>query len=391
MEYLLKANAIVILFYLCYKLFLQKDTFFKSNRYFLLIGLIIACLIPLITIPIYIEASSQLEAVNFRAAEKVAARELIIEKSFSNSLVLKWGYLIGIILLSIKFTIECFSLSILLTQNKKTKKEGYTYIETKKHHSPFSFFKYIVYNPSHFSINELEHIILHEKVHARQYHSLDVIFSKIASILFWFNPFIWFYNKALHQNLEFIVDNTIQQKITNTKSYQTLLLKTAVQQQQIALVNNFNNSLIKKRIIMLNKSKSKPLNLWKYTLMLPVLALFLMSFNTTEVYAQKTNKKNITLNNLEDTIEVVLITKDFTTEDFENAKKKSLKYKFDLVIRDLKRNSKGEIVYISIIYNPYNEQRAERMTIAINEGDEMPSVPIIYNKTTKLISFGDFK
>jgi beta-lactamase regulating signal transducer with metallopeptidase domain len=391
MEYLLKANAVVILFYICYKLFLQRDTFFESNRYFLLVGLIIACIIPFIIIPIYTETSPLLDTLNFVATENVVKTEAILEESFNFFQFIKWVYLIGITVFSIKFIIECIGLFNILTQNEKKKKEGYTYIETKKDHSPFSFFKYIVYNPSRFNIKELEQIMLHEKIHARQYHSIDILFTKIAAIIFWFNPFVWLYNKALHQNLEFIVDNTIQQKITDTKSYQTLLLKTAIQQQQIALVNNFNNSLIKKRIIMLNKSKSKPLNLWKFTLILPVLALFLMSFSTKEIYAQKNNIENIISNNLNETIEVVLITKDFTAEDFENAKKHSLKYKFDLVIRDLKRNTKGEIIYISIIYNPYNEQRAERMTIAANGDDVISSVPILYNKKTKAISFGNLR
>ena len=123
--------------------------------------------------------------------------------------------------------------------------------------------------------------------------------------------------------------------------------------------------------------------------MLPVLALFLMSFNTKEVYAQTTNKENPSLNKLDETIEVILITKDFTHEDFDKAKKKSLKYNFDLVIRDLKRNTKGEIIYISIIYNPYNEQRAERMTMAASDGDVISSVPILYNKKSKEITFNN--
>ena len=53
MEYLLKASAIIAIFYICYKIFLQGETFFESNRWFLLAGLFTAFTIPFVVIPIY--------------------------------------------------------------------------------------------------------------------------------------------------------------------------------------------------------------------------------------------------------------------------------------------------------------------------------------------------
>lgn len=349
MDYLLKANAIVILFYLCYKLLLQKETFFESNRYFLLAGLATALIIPSIVIPIYI-AAPELNEFNFITTENETPISNFSENSFNFFLLFQWIYLTGIVIFSIKFMIEFAGLLHILIQNKSIKKGNYTYVETKKDHSPFSFFKYIVYNPNHFSVTELEHIILHEKVHAKQYHSIDILITKITAILFWFNPFIWLYNKSLQQNLEFIADSNTQQKITDTKSYQTLLLKTVLSPNQMALVNNFYNSLIKKRIIMLHKSKSKPLNLWKYALILPLLALFLMSFNTKEIYTttvtpSKTSNVSSIVKTLED-IEAVIITKDFSKEDFENAKRQFYNLDVDLKFKGIKRNNKGEIIAI---------------------------------------------
>ena len=145
---------------------------------------------------------------------------------------------------------------------------------------PFSFFKYIVFNKTQFNDTELTHIINHEKVHAKQYHSLDIILVQLASALFWFNPFIWLYKKEIQQNLEFIADKEAQNISKCEKSYQTLLLKSSVPNYQLVLANNFYNSLIKKRIVMLHKSKSNNLKMWKYALVLPVLAVFLMSANT---------------------------------------------------------------------------------------------------------------
>src|SRR5690606_37026592 len=121
-------------------------------------------------------------------------------------------------------------------------------------------------------------IITHEKTHANQYHSIDILLTQLSCIVLWFNPFIWFYNKDLKQNLEFIADKTTLKQNHCKKSYQYTLLKTSIPSHQMALSNNFYNSLIKKRIVMLHKSKSKKINQLKYALVIPVVALFLMGF-----------------------------------------------------------------------------------------------------------------
>ena len=53
--YLWKSAAIITLFYLFYKFLLQNETHFKSNRYFLFIGVLASLSIPLIIIPRYVE------------------------------------------------------------------------------------------------------------------------------------------------------------------------------------------------------------------------------------------------------------------------------------------------------------------------------------------------
>ena len=163
----------------------------------------------------------------------------------------------------------------------------YHYIETNRDVAPFSFFKWIVYNPTQFNNTELQHIIAHERVHARQKHSIDIILNQLACVVFWFNPFVWLYKRELQQNLEFIADQEAQDVSPCEKSYQLVLLKSSVPNHQFILTNNFYNSQIKKRIVMLHKSKSNKLNALKYILIVPVLALFLMSFNTKEIFVEK--------------------------------------------------------------------------------------------------------
>jgi beta-lactamase regulating signal transducer with metallopeptidase domain len=354
MDYLLKASAVIILFYGCYKLCLQRDTFFEESRWFLLVGLIASIIVPFIVIPVYMEqttiAQDNLFFDNNSSAE-------VSDNAFNFLTILNYIYLIGVIIFSTKFLLQLNSLYAVIFKTDRNKNGRYTFIQTAKATSPFSFFNYIVYNPNQFNSVELEQIISHEKVHVKQFHTVDVLLAQLACIAFWFNPFIWLYNKDLKQNLEFIADKTAINHINCKKSYQYTLLKTSVPNQQLALTNNFYNSLIKKRIVMLHKSKSKKINLLKFALIIPVLALFLMSFNTKTVIIEKNPVKATIDNHSNITLQEpykVIITKDTSKEDLdqiiEEAKNKGVTLKF----KGIKRNSNNEIIAISASFKNKN-------------------------------------
>ncbi|WP_159017830.1 M56 family metallopeptidase [Algibacter sp. L3A6] len=290
MEYLLKVSALLAIFYVSYKVFLQRDTFFNENRWFLILGIVTAFVLPSLVIPIYIEYTP-VDAPNFNNIPTEVSEN--IETPFNILDYLPIIYLLGVIGFSIRFLIQLTSLSLVISKSKKEKHGKYTYIKTDKNISPFSFFNWIVFNPNNFNNNELEQILIHEKIHSNQKHSIDVLLTQLSCIALWFNPLIWFYNKALKQNLEFIADNETQHQIDCKKTYQITLLKTSLPSHQMALTNNFHTSLIKKRIVMLHKSKSKKISLFKYTLIIPLLFTFIFNFNT-EVIAQ-TKEQNINI------------------------------------------------------------------------------------------------
>ncbi|CAH8281769.1 BlaR1 peptidase M56 [Mariniflexile fucanivorans] len=284
MEYLLKVSAIIAIFYLSYKIFLQRETFFEQNRWFLLMGLITSFLLPFLVIPIYIEATP-LDFSGY-VFETTSVNENF-EKPFNILDYLPLAYGIGVLFFSIRFLVQFTSLALVIFKNQSGKTGRFIFIKTTNSVSPFSFFNWIVYNPAQFSSTELEQIITHEKVHANQKHSLDILLTHLSCIVLWFNPFIWLFSNLLKQNLEFIADKETAKQTSCKKNYQYTLLKTSMPSHQVALSNSFYNSSIKKRIVMLQKSKSKKINQLKYALIIPVLGLFLMSFNNKEVYVEK--------------------------------------------------------------------------------------------------------
>ena len=344
MDYLLKATAVIALFFVCYKLFLQRETFFNHNRWFLITGLVLACVIPFIIIPIYVEYTPT--PIQINTLSTVTEATFTPETPFDYMQLLSGVYMVGVTILFVKLIIDLISLHKLMRSGTQTIQGKFTHIETTKNHPPFSFFKWIVYNPTQFKSQELQDIITHEKAHASHFHSIDIMLSQLATILFWFNPIIWFYKKSIAQNLEFIADEKAQQHVTSTKDYQLLLLKTNASQLQSSITTNFYTSLIKKRIVMLQKSKSNPKNIYKYALILPILALFLMSFNTETIYVEVQKDKVSEAKKI--TIELTMvITKDTTDEMLE--KFSAIAKKQDIIIefKNVKRNSDNEITSIT--------------------------------------------
>jgi len=347
MDYLLKSSAIIFIFYTCYKLFLQRDTFFESNRWFLLLGLIIASCTPLIVIPIYIEYMP-VQISEFADTSFSATTTPIQEQPFNYIQLMTWIYLCGLVFFIGKLTIELLSLKRILKTGHIQTIGNFKLIETKEQIAPFSFFNYIVYNPNQFNETELQHVINHEKAHTQQIHSLDTIIAQIFCVLLWFNPFVWLYKRALQQNLEFIADQKAQYVSPCEKSYQTVLLKASVKNHQLVFTNNFYTSLIKKRIVMLHKSKSKKLNQLKLIVVLPLIALFIMSFNTKNVYVEVAAKENNKLDQLTKGNEIIeiIITKSTSDADLKNIKKELQSKDIIFNYSNLKRNSDGEITAI---------------------------------------------
>jgi hypothetical protein len=78
------------------------------------------------------------------------------------------------------------------------------------------------------------------KVHSEQNHSIDVLITRLFSILFWFNPVIWLYQKAILQNLN--SSRTVKPYWKfQTKAYQITLLKITAHENCVALSNHFIN------------------------------------------------------------------------------------------------------------------------------------------------------
>ncbi|MFC7773109.1 M56 family metallopeptidase [Flavobacterium sp. GCM10027622] len=380
--YLLKASVLITVYFLAYHFLLRKETFFTTNRWFLLAGLTTSAVMPLyfITKTIIVERP------------KVAMEDLIaysqtatLTPQTETAFTIDWfqfgliSYGLVAFLYFSKIMTNLASLFKLLHKKEVVKKEQFSLVDLDDNIAPFSFFNYIVYNSNFYTKDELQSILLHEKVHGQEKHSIDVMIAKFFCIIFWFNPFMWLYKKAMIQNLEYIADQKASQLIDDKKVYQKALLKVVTHQNCLSITNHFYQSLIKKRIVMLNKNQSHKRNSWKYALILPALVAFILLFQI-KVIAQE---REIVQKSQEGG---VYIKTDKNSSDDEMKKDaKIAKEKFGVTLKysKVKRNKKGEITGIKIEYKDENGQKG----MAQFDSDE-PIKPIYFHKNRNTIGFG---
>jgi len=384
--YFLKVNGLLITFFLAYYFLLRKETFFNKNRWFLLLGLFASVILPLITFTkiVWVEPSPVIyETVSTDFVPYIIENKVIEEPIDWNS-ILFYVYLGISVVFMVKILIEILSFFRIIKFGKRTKTKEAILIDNESNENPFSFFNHIVFNRRMFTEEELQHIISHEKIHVKEKHSIDVLISKIFCALFWINPIMWFYQKEILQNLEYIADAKASVITQDKINYQKTLLKVVTNQHQLSITNQFYQSLIKKRIVMLNTNQSNQRKSWKYALILPVLSAFMLLFQVETVAQVKENP----INSEKKVTEAVAIAVGFVTDknasdaemklDTEELKKQGIDYKFSKI----KRNKKGEIIAIKI---EFNDNKGNKGVKEI-KGDE-PIEPIYFSTESNSIGF----
>ena len=339
LDYLVKVLLFQTLFLVIYDLVLKKETFFQWNRGYLLITSLMAYVIPLIKIRKVEEVIPQEYVILL--PEVVLSPQTVIKQQFDWSAFLftsmKWIFMLGVIVAFALFLVKLFKVVGLIYTNEIERKKGYivVYIDSK---SPFSFFSYIFLNKD-LTEQIKSQILDHELVHVRQKHSLDLIFFEVQRIVFWFNPFSYIYQRRVAELHEYIADSK-SIKAANKEDYFQNLLGAAFGTQKISFINPFfKHSLIKKRIIMLNKKRSEQFLKCKYVLVLPLLLSML-------VYNSYGQNKSIEPNHENEKKEMVIYTK--TSDGFIVGNQTGVDSYFDVYEKDAKPISADVISYFEL-------------------------------------------
>lgn len=257
--YLLKSGILLFVFYAVYKLWLENEKMLRFNRAYLLLSLVFSLVIPLQLVSFQSIISNETGIVQLN--------ELVIRKGTENlSSISVNDFIIGLILSIYVFMVSLFAIRFfvnLYSFYKKTRRNEVLVINDEKivllqeTVLPHSFLNTIFINKEEFEKGKIpSELIAHEKAHLQQKHTLDILFIEILQIVFWFNPLLVFYKKAIKLNHEFLADDAVNVQFQSVENYQNLLLDFALNKNTVALASNINYLITKKRLLMMTKKES---------------------------------------------------------------------------------------------------------------------------------------
>ncbi|RYU89348.1 M56 family metallopeptidase [Mucilaginibacter terrigena] len=303
--YVLHVALLIGVCLLFYKVLLQKETFYHLNRWVLLACLAVTFLLPLIrvpqqwafrkaqevavTTPASVIPQGQLKTPVVETTAKqpatVASPTSVVQETAVSLLpqLLKWTlwlYWCGVAAFGLNFLLQVLVLVRQAYKSPFIQDGQFRIVELDTDKAPCSFGNYIFINPEKYDWETYSQILLHEKIHIKQGHSFDLLLAELMLVFQWFNPFAWLYRKELENNLEFLTDSDV---LTNNEVerelYQMSLLKVSVPNLSLRITTNYNQSLLKKRIVMMNAKRSNIHTTWKYFFLLPLMAFLMCAFN----------------------------------------------------------------------------------------------------------------
>ena len=281
-NYIIEANAALLLFLVLHQCFLKHETNFRFVRFYLLGAIFISILFPLIHLNT--SAPSNIPSIGQAIPEywlpeiviggqEGAPQQILTNKAYNMWQLAGWFYLLGVLVFLIWLVMQLGYVWIMLRNAISYKIESFRIIESPEDKPTFSFFNLIYIGRSdELTSAEKEHIIRHERVHAQQLHSVDILIVTFLGIIFWFNPFIKIYKKILIQLHEFEADARAVEN-SDVNMYCSLLARVALQ-SHFPIASHFNESLTVKRIEMMRTIKKK-IGHWKiFALTLSVFVCF---------------------------------------------------------------------------------------------------------------------
>lgn len=343
--YLIKVNISISIFYILYMLLFRRDTFLKLRRWYFLSTIAFSFLYPFFVV----DGLSNVFTFNTEPREEIAtmvfvgeplAAQIIEDETPGFFETIPWKevaiytYLAITTLLAIRFLWQFVSILYIRTKSEKRVILGTTVYHLSGKITPFSFFSWIFINTETHADEEIEQILYHEKTHVRQWHSADVLLTELLCVAFWCNPFVWLMKREQAMNLEYLADNDVLQHGINSREYQYHLLRLTYQKTAVQIVNNFNVSQLKQRIIMMNKTKSPVRKITKYFAILPLLLLLIAA---NSAFAQKVEpQKKATQQNVD---EVFIVVEESPV--FSGGESAMMKFLVDNINYPLEAQEKG--------------------------------------------------
>ncbi len=303
LTYLIESSVYLLFFLVVYRFTISKLTHFTWMRGYLLSSLVLSTVLPFVKIPTHWAKSIiglsvdnvpfQINVLNPYLTNTSKTAESVQIAPSSNPLIfilagLSIIYILGAIYKTVLLFGNINKILNLIEKNGKKKEGSYVLVATDIELPAFSFFNFIFINKDFKNLtnDDILRIKNHEIIHAKQWHTLDIMFVEFISVIFWFNPLIRYTKTKLQEIHEFIADEETAGQGEMKKNYAQLLFNLATEKKSFNLMTGFSSKQINNRILMVTKERSIRLSKLLFILILPVALILLLSFsyiNTTDI------------------------------------------------------------------------------------------------------------
>lgn len=275
MLYLLKFIGGSTLLWVVYHVGLEQEKMHRFKRFYLLFSLGFALVVPLIQLPWF---GNEVAPVFVVGNEPIQGSPILpqvvpeISPNFPIEAILGVIYTVISAILLLRLLHNLYRALLVQTKGEKSQHAGVPLVILPENVPTHSFFNTIYINPKDYTEEGATAILAHELAHVRQRHSWDILFVELLRVVFWFNPVLFAYKRAMQLNHEFLADEAvIQQASIDIPTYQYLLLDKIAQAQQLKLVQQFDYFITKKRLFMMTKEAKWQRSFWKRLALLPLL------------------------------------------------------------------------------------------------------------------------
>jgi hypothetical protein len=270
--YLIKSSLLIVVFYLYYLLVIRNQPLFRLNRLYLLTALMLSVVLPLLPGIRITPERTMMETL-----DAITITHLLIPQNITGkpdlinpAMII---YLSGVCWFALRFITSLGRIFYLCMRFPVVRVRKIRTVLLPENEAPFTFFHTLFISKSDYeSGEEGSGILEHELSHIRQWHSLDVMLFELASVVFWFNPFIWLMRSAIKTEHEYAADEQVVKKGHNALAYQQLLLERNFSLSLAGPTNHFNRSLLKNRFNMINTHKTPKKAGLRYWTIFPLLA-----------------------------------------------------------------------------------------------------------------------
>ena len=281
--YSLKVAALMAVFYLFWRLLLERETLHRLNRMVLLGTAVGSFVLPMCVITFH-----QVEMIPVETGV-VTANHWVTEAVAEPTLWERWSGAVGALLLVVTVLMLLHLIYNIWQLHRfigrcelHTTADGVRIAVSDEPIVPSSWMRTIMLSRSDY--DELSPAVLaHERSHIRHHHSVDVLLVELVTALQWFNPVVWMIRQDLRTVHEYEADAAVIGSGTDMRTYFNMLIQKATGRGAYSMANGISNSTLKKRFKRMLKKKS---NRWcgaKALYVIPVVALSLAATAKTIV------------------------------------------------------------------------------------------------------------